>query len=315
MRLLLAVIVPVLFWQDGTGDAPEIRNAGLTHIAIPSDQAAQWKQIQGISAEPVDPAKTVKLQAPGVALRIDEASASRKPWVSSNGWRFLRQPTAKFYYDAGSETAPLAAAEAFCFGGDALIHTDKSGIKPLAEMLQFFKTIDSSAGNSDAGKPITDIGFVDNGSPVAAEVMNLMVRDNLLFGITGPANSDYKLTVRLGSQVYPASSTQDADSVVHRIRMNLTDARRSVRIFATSVVIVRLTGDRDKARLHLLNYGAAHSIKVGGFRVRVLGRYPKFQIHSFGAPREQLQDYEVLSDATEFTVPELKTYAVVDLSQ
>lgn len=310
MRLLLAVLIPVLFWQDGRGDAPEIRNAGLTHIAIPSDQAAEWKQIQGISAEPVDAGKTVKLQAPGVALRIDEASASRKPWVSSNGWKFLRQPTAKFYYDAGPETAPLAAAEAFCFGGDALIHTDKNGIKPLAEMLQFLNAV-----NSDAGKPITDIGFVDNGSPVAAEVMNLMVRDNLLFGITGPANSDYKLTVRLGSQDYPASSTQDADSVVHRIRMNLTDDRRSVRIFATSVVIVRLTGGRDKARLHLLNYGAAHSIRVGGFRVRVLGRYPKFQIHSFGAPREQLQDYEVQSDATEFTVPELRTYAVVDLSQ
>ena len=29
--------------------------------------------------------------------------------------------------------------------------------------------------------PVADIGFIDDGSPDAGEVMNLLVRDNLLF--------------------------------------------------------------------------------------------------------------------------------------
>jgi hypothetical protein len=308
--LLLAVAIPVLFWPDRVDTAPRIRQAGLTHIAVPPDQSAQWKAIQGISADPVDLAATVKLQSPGVTLYIDDASASRRPWISSNGWQFMRQPKAKFYYDVPPETAPLAAAEAFCFGGDALIHTTVDGVKPLVQMLQFLTSI-----NSDLARPIADIGFIDNGSAVSAEVMNLMVRDTLLFAITPAISSNYKVTVRLGSQEYPESSVKDADSIVRAIRTNLNDERRSVRIFGSSVVIARLTGEPDKLRLHLLNYGAGTHIRVGGFRVRVLGRYSKFQLHSFDSSGEQLLDYEVQPDATEFTVPELKTYAIVDLSR
>jgi len=36
---------------------------------------------------------------PRVAGRADVASATRRPWIDSNGWRFVRQPTGKFYYD------------------------------------------------------------------------------------------------------------------------------------------------------------------------------------------------------------------------
>lgn len=310
MLFLLAVVLPELFWQQGVDTAAELRSAGITHIAVPSsDTAAHWRTITGISADPVDLSATVKLPTPGVALQIDEASASRVPWVSSNGWRFIRQPQAKFYYDVPANIAALAAAEAFCFGGEALLHIKADGIEPLAKMLAFLKTIDS-----DGSKPITDIGFIDNHSAVSAEVLNLMVRDNLLFKIVLLSGAGPKLTVQLGSKDYPASGVKDADAIVHKIRANLTDAKRTVRIFGTSVVIVHLTGEPDKPRLHLLNYGAGSHIRVGGFRVRVLGRYSKSQIHSFGAPEEHLLDYEVQADATEFTVPELQTYAVIDLA-
>jgi hypothetical protein len=304
----LAVVLPTLVWQGGVNAAPELRKAGITDIAVPSADASQWKAMGGISTHPFDVAGAVKLQAPGVALHIDEASASRVPWVSSNGWRFIRQPGARFYYDVTGNTAPVAAAEAFCFGSQAFIHTDGNGIAPLGKMLAFLRTI-----NSEGEKPVADIGFVDDGSPVSAEVMNLMVRNNLLFEIAPSSGAPDKLAVDIRSKEYAAASVKDADSIVHKIRANLTDSARSVRLFGTSVVIARLTGQPGKLRVHLLNYGAAGRIRAGGFRVHVLGRYSKPQIRSFDTPGEKLLDYEIQSNATEFTVPELKAYAVVDL--
>jgi hypothetical protein len=62
----------------------------------------------------------------------------------------------------------------------------------------------------------------------------------------------------------------------------------------------------------LLNYAGA-ARKVDGLRVRVLGSYPKHQVAAAGSPGEELLDYTVDKDATEFTLPELKTFAVIDL--
>lgn len=307
---LLAVVLPILFWQGSVNTAPQLRKAGVTHIAIPSADVAQWRTIAGFSADSVDLAATVKLPAPAVQYRNDEASASRLPWVSSNGWRLMRQPDARFYYDVPANTVTLAAAEAFCYGREAFIRTDVNGIEPLAKMLKFLQTI-----NSEGAKPLADISFIDDRSAVSSEVMNLMIRDNLLFQIVPGPQASSKLKVQLGSKEYPGARVQDADLIVRKIRANLTDSRRSVRVFGATVVIVRLTGEPDKPRLHLLNYGAAVHTRVGGFRVRVLGRYTKSHIQSFDSPDAQILDYEIQSDATEFTVSELKTYAVVDLTR
>jgi len=307
---LFAIVLPTLFWTQGVNTGPKLLSAGITQVAVPRSESGNWNTIAGISVHPVDLTATIRLGNPGVTLHLDEASATRVPWLSSNGWRFMRQPNAHFYYDVPANTATLAAAEAFCYGSEALIHTDLNGIEPLAKMLQFLKSI-----NSDGAKPLADIGFIDDGSAASAEVMNLMVRNNLLFQIVPASSSDHKLLVKPASKEYPLTSVKDADSIVHKIRANLTDSKRTVRLFGTSVVIVHLTGAPDKPRLHLLNYGAPAHIRVGGFRVRVLGRYPKSQISSFDSPGEKLLDYEVQSDATEFTVPELKTYAVIDLAR
>jgi len=54
---------------------------------------------------------------------------------------------------------------------------------------------------------------------------------------------------------------------------------------------------------------------VDGLRVRVLGAYKQHRLLAAGSPNEELLDYTVEPDATEFTLPELKSYAVVDLSK
>jgi hypothetical protein len=306
--VFFVVLLPTLFWQGGVASAPILRQAGIKHIAVPSDDAGAWKNVEGISADPMDLQGAIKLAAPGIDFHNDEASASRIPWITSNGWRFMRQPAASFYYDVPGNKALLAAAEAFCFGNHALIKTDKIGLTPLAKMLGFLETIPARSTT-----PVMDIAFVDDGSAAAGEVMNLMVRDNLLFTIITSPSANAKLIVRLGSKDYPDKETKDANLLVHKIRSNLGDSKRSVRIYGTSVVVARLTVLPTGLRLHLLNYGTATGTRVGEFRVRVLGQFHQGQIYSFGNSGEQLLDYETQADATEFTIPELKAYAIVDL--
>ena len=310
MLLLLFGLVPSLFWPGATGTAPKLQQAGITHIAVPASQANLWKKVSGISVETVDLNQTVKLPSPGVSFHMSEASASRVPWISSNGARIMRQPDAHFSYDVKGNTAALAAAEAFAYGSAAVVETDTDGLQPLADMLKFLRSIERPVRPG-----IADVGFIDDGSPTDLEVMNLLVRDNLLFKIVHSPSPNLKLNVRIGTKQYPAAEAKNPDLMEHKIRSNLTDARRTIRIYGTSIVVARVTGTPGKLRLHLLNYGAGEGTRIGEFRVRVLGRYSKAELHSFERSGDHVIDYSPESDATEFTVPGLKVYAVVDLTK
>jgi hypothetical protein len=63
-----------------------------------------------------------------------------------------------------------------------------------------------------------------------------------------------------------------------------------------------------------LNYAGANR-KVDAIRVRVLGQYAQHHLWLADGAGVELLDYSVEPGATEFTLPELKTYAVVDLSR
>src|SRR5262249_33974557 len=152
---------------------------------------------------------------------------------------------------APGKQSALAAAEAWCYGADALIGTDVEGLKPLAQMLEFLR-----AHNDDPMPPVADIGFIDDGSPAAGEVMNLLVRNNLLFRVVPAADRALKLNVRLGTKEYPLEDAKNPTVLSHLIRSNLTDEKRSVRIYGSQVVVARLTGSNGHARVQLLNYGA-----------------------------------------------------------
>ena len=54
---------------------------------------------------------------------------------------------------------------------------------------------------------------------------------------------------------------------------------------------------------------------MNGLRVRVLGTWPRQKVMAFEKPELQLTDVGVGKGATEFTVPEMSTYVVVDLSK
>jgi hypothetical protein len=144
--------------------------------------------------------------------------------------------------------------------------------------------------------------------------MNLMIRGNLLFEVVRKPDKKFKLNVTFGSKDYPASDAKNPGVMAQVVRSKLTDEKRSVRIYGSQVVVARLYGSGGRARLHLLTYGGADRT-VNGIRVRVLGEYPTHQIHSAGNPGAELLDFSAESGATEFTLPELKTYAVIDLSR
>ncbi|MCX6626952.1 MAG: hypothetical protein NTW28_04905 [Candidatus Solibacter sp.] len=286
MMLLLLAALPTLFWDGAADTAPALREAGFKQILVPAARLASWKSVAEITAEAADLGSAVKLLGPTVNYRMNVASATNAPWIVANGWKFIRRPQGRFYYDVTGKQAALAAAEAYCYGVNAMVRTDAAGLKPLAEMLEFLRAI--------TGDPL--------------------VRNNLLFQLVASPDRRLKVNVKLGGKEYPLEDAKNPGTVAHTVRSNLTDDQRSVRIYGSQVVVVRLTASGDRMRIHLLNYAGA-TRKVDGIRVRVLGQYPKHQLRLADGAGVELLDFSAEPDATEFTLPELKTYAVVDLSR
>ena len=259
------------------------------------------------------PPDAVKLQPPAVEYRQNEASATTSPWIDANGWQIERAPGKHYYYDLSASSklpparvAPLAAAEAFVYGAQAFIHTDQAGTEAFNRMVDFLKTIPRA--NLPA---VADIGVVDDGSDECGELMNLLSRRNLLYEIVPHSDSKLAVNVRIGSKEYPKEDAADPSMLAQKIRSQLGDKHRSLRIYGSEVVIGRLESDGVHARVHLLNYAFR---PVVGLRVRVAGSYAHQEIRAFGKPDLKLQDAAATAGATEFTLPELGTYAVVDLT-
>ena len=246
------------------------------------------------------------LPAPGITARPGLASPTRAPWIVANGWRFVRQPGAKFRYDAAAGKAALAAAEAFAYGADAALEIVPADIAAAERMLAFLERV--PAVDLPA---VADLAVVDDGTEVTGEVLNLLARRNLLFEVVKAPSSRFDINIAVGSPKYPREEATDPSAFALKIRRQLSDERRSLRIFGSEVVIGRLTGTADRARLHLINYGGRD---IEGLRVRVRGVYANGEGHSMEAGRFALADHSTADGATEFSLPRLGTYAVVDLT-
>jgi len=307
--LLALAALPALFWDAAPDTAPTLRDAGIVQILVPRERLASWKGVAGIAVQPADLEGAVKLLSPTVNYRMQEATATAAPWVVANGWKLIRHPEARYYYDAAGKQAALAAAEAFAYGANAMVRSDAEGLKPLAEMLHFLGMIPG-----DPLPPVADIGYIDDGSSASGEVMNLLVRDNLMFKLVPSPDRTLKLNVQLGTRDYPLEDAKNPGTLAHDVRFRLTDEKRSLRIYGSPLVVARLTGSGAHLRVQLLNYAGA-ARKVEGVRVRVLGQFPQHKLLLAGGEGVELLDYSVDSGATEFTLPLLSMYAVIDLSR
>ena len=305
--LLWLAALPCLYWTQGVESAPSLKAAGTARLCIPPERAEAWRGA-GFTTVPLgegDLSVRETLLAPGIKVRADRASATRSPWVDANGWRFLRDPSGQFVYDLPAGRAALAAAEAYVYGADAVLKIDPADLESLGRMMAFLAQLPTRDLPD-----VADLAVVDDGSAPLGEVLNLLVRRNLLVRVVKAPSPDFTINVKLGTKEYPLKEAGEPSALALKIRRRLTDEQRALRIFGTEAVIGRLTGNGERARLHLLNYGGR---ELEGLRVHVRGSFPEGEALVAGAGRVALEDRAVVDGGTEFTIPRLGAYGVVEL--
>ena len=305
--LLIAFSLPCVYWTPGVETRATLEAAAIKRICVPPERADPWRAA-GFTVIPLtetDLAAREALPTPGTTPRPGLASPTRSPWIVAGGWRFTRQPGRKYVYDLPAGKAALAAAEVFAYGADAVLKIDPADLVNLGGMLKFLEAlppVDLPA--------VSDLAIVDDGSAITGEVMNLLARRNLLFEIVQAPSPRLPLTIRIGTPEFPREEATDPSAFAQKIRAQLTDEQRSLRVYGSEVVICRLTADASRVRLHLINYGGR---EIEGLRIRLRGTYGDGEVHVAGAGRLALEDRAVSGGATEFSVPRVTTYAVIDL--
>jgi hypothetical protein len=288
--LLFAALLPCVYVTPGSASPATLKAAGISQLCDDNALAAREA-----------------LPTPGITARPGVASPTRTPWIIANGWRFMRQPGGKYVYDVPAGKAALAAAEAYAYAADAVLKINASDVEALGKMLAFLERLpplDLPA--------IADFAIVDDGSDATGEVLNLLVRRNLLFERVTAPSPRVGVNVVLGSPQYPREDAADPSALALKIRRALTDERRSLRVFGSEVVLCRLTGDGERARLHVINYGGR---EIEGLRLRVRGLYSRGRGHSAESDSFPLLEQTASDGVTEFSLARLGTYAVIDLTR
>jgi hypothetical protein len=308
--------------------AAPVAGPGVKQFYIAPEQVEALKAL-GLNVSPLAAdslAGREMLLVPGVAPRAGVASPTRTPWVNANGWRYRKAAGAtgaagaaaasgapvKVAYDVPPGRAALAAAEAYAYGGDAVVKIDvtqkstPNDLPALGAMMTFLSKL-PAANLPD----VADIGVVDDGSPLTAEVINLLSRRNLMFRVVKAPSSDLKVNIKLGTKEFPEAEAANPSAFALKVRRQLTDDERSLRLYGSEVVIARFTADGSKARLHLLNYGGRPS---DGLRIRLRGMWKESANNISGADSPvTLESFTAADGWTEFTLPRLNTYAAIDL--
>jgi len=305
--LVLLASAPCVYWTQGIESRAALEAAAIKRLCVPLDQVDTWRRA-GFTVSPITEAELAAREAlptPGVTARAGLASPTRSPWIVANGWRFTRAPAAKYVYTVAAGKGALAAAEAFAYGADAILKVDPADLRGVGSVMTFLDGLPAV----DL-PPVADLAVVDDGSAITAEVMNLLARRNLLFQVVQTPSPRFRINIVMGSAAYPREEAGDPSAFAQKIRGQLTDEQRTLRIYGSEVVICRLTGDGQRIRLHLLNYGGRD---IEGLRIRVRGTYRNGEAHIAGAGRLPLEDQVVVDGATEFSLPRIATYAVIDL--
>lgn len=249
---------------------------------------------------PCKPAQRQKAAVPRIDPQVSVASATRSPWLVSNGWLYRRNPDRKYEIDAREGGAVRAAAEAIAFSGTVLIHAGQAEAAGLAKLRQ------AAARLPRVDLPeMADFEFVDDGRAVAGEILNLFARRNMLArGVAKPSGA--LPVIRIGDGELTGDLARNPSEFAYAVRQKLGDDSRSLRVFGTEMAIVRVLSDGRTARVHAVNYSDQ---PLEGVRIRVRGSFTQQAAYAGDAVEDLVQD----NGFTEFTFPEFDVYAVVDL--
>ena len=278
----------------------------LPRVHVAAGSAPAFRQ-NGVEVVESVPAGYTKVPPPNLEMHVDVASATSVPWIDSNVWRFLRGVQKALYEAIPAGKSALSAAEAYAFGVDAILEPEAADAEPLGHMISFLKRIDQPPMPA-----LANIAMIDDGSDELGEVMNLMSRRNLLYRVVSKPDPSLDVNVRVGTPEYPRDAVSDPNEFAARVRSQLGDEKRLVRIYNTYTVLAHLNGDGHHVRVHLLNYGRRPALEV---RVRVLGAYETVHLADSSDADEKASDVAIQDGGTEFTVRNLATYAVVDLEK
>jgi hypothetical protein len=307
-ELVLSVVAASVICAATIQPAAQSSEPSKIHVT----SAAASLVEQGLAAAaPEGDADFQEVPAAGVRFLPNVARATNVPWIDSNGWRFARGLRKARYAKLPPGQSPLSAAEAFFFDVEAILNPDPKDTQDLGNMLRFLK-----AQQQAPMPPLVNIGVVDDGTPIMAEVMNLLTRRNLLYKVVPKPDPSLDLNVQLGTPDFPADAAANPYEFAARVRAKLGDDKRLVRIYGTSTVLARLTGSGGRARLSLLSFSRRRQESGGtqAMRVRLVGRYRPTRFAAYGAVEgAELGDLRHPGNTTEFWVPDFTTLAVVDL--
>ena len=309
MLALLLAALPVIFWNQGPETAVALKQNGIEKVLVPAERLQAWKST-GLVVRGITTAEWSGLEealAPGVDRQVQVASATRSPYLIANGWRFIKNRSAKYRYSLPAGKAALAAAESYAYSANTTLQVATADLESVGKMLGFLSNLPASDLPG-----LADLAVVDNQHALVEEVMNLLARRNLLFAAVTAPDSRYPINIRIGSKEYSEEDASDPNAFALKIRRQLTDERRSVRLYGSETVLCRLTGDDTRIRLHLLNYRGG---KVDGLRIRLLGAFRKGQARSEQIGEIPLENFAVSNGATEFSIPVMNLYAVIDLQR
>ncbi len=251
------------------------------------------------------PADALPLDPVGVDYRVATAGATAAPWVNANGWRFVLNPERAFVADATGPALPLAMAEAFAWGGNVWFRVAEAERPVFDRTLSFLQALPKRDLT-----PRAQIGVVNDGTPEAAEVLKLLIRRNLMAAPAMASGKTPALLVKLDTPDFPRESAKNPAAFAAGVRGRVGDDKRILRVYGTDVVLGRLESGPGFARVHLVNYS---NREVEGARIRVLGHYRLDGYRALDQPDSRPQDFAVSAGATEFTIPSLTRYAVIDL--
>ena len=308
MLALLLAALPVIFWDQGPETAVALKQNGIEQVLVPAERLQAWKATDSLFA----------------GSRLPSGVPWRKRWrpVSTGKSRWPRRRvvlTSLPMAGALSETAQANIAtpclqakrarrcRSRCLWADATLQLETADLESAGKMLAFLRGLPATDLPG-----LADIAVVDDRHPLVGEVMNLLARRNLLFTAVTAPDPRYAINIRIGSKEYSEEEAANPSEFALKIRRQLTDERRSVRIYGSETVLCRLTGDGTRIRLHLLNYRGG---KVDGLRIRLRGAFRKGQARSDQIGEIPLENFGVLNGVTEFSIPVMNLYAVIDLER